>query len=136
MKKIALLTLLLIPFCLSAQTDTTTIESSTKEKLSMLENGGCYFLEFTKILTGTADKEVMNFTNSLLKKIGKFSKKNKSKVTLIFITNLSENEYNSRQCTDAETAFNFARAKLGAGVDTMMVYGDINAYGILKILIE
>ena len=65
MKKIALLTLLLIPFCLSAQTDTTTIESSTKEKLSMLENGGCYFLDFTKILTGTADKEVMNFTNTI-----------------------------------------------------------------------
>jgi len=135
MKKIVLLLLLVSPFYVSAQTDTTT-ELSTKDKFAMLENGGCYFFDFNKILTGTADKELLAFTNSLLKKIGTFNKENKSKVTLIFITNLSESEYNSRQCTDAETAFNFARAKLGAGVDTLTLYGDMNAYGILKILIE
>ncbi len=138
MKKIVLLLLLVSPFYVSAQTDTTT-ELSTKDKFAMLENGGCYFFDFNKILTSTADKELLAFTNSLLKKIGTFSKENKSKVTLLYITNLSQDEYESRKCTDAEKAFTLARAKLGVGVQIsaqMIIYDSIHAYGLLKILIE
>jgi len=139
MKKIVLLLLLVSPFYVSAQTDTITAELSTKDKFAMLENGGCYFFDFNKILTGTADKELLTFTNSLLKKIGTFSKENKSKVTLLYITNLSQDEYESRKCTDAENAFTLARAKLGMGVKIsaqMIIYDSRHAYGLLKILIE
>lgn len=138
--KIFIIALMLLPFWAIAQSDSTSIEPLTdKEKLTLMNKGNTYFIDVNEFLEGSSSTKLPSSTVDLLKNISTFCKENKKKVRLIYITNLTKNEYERFTPEDANRTFLIIRKTLGARTSissTEIRFENPDVFGVIKIMIE
>lgn len=135
--KIFIITLMFLPFWSLGQSDSLPL--TDKEKLALMDKGNTYFIDVNEFLEGSSSTKLSPSTVDLLKNIAIFCKEHKKKVSLVFITILSDEEYKRLTPNDAERAFLIIRKTLGAGVSILSTYTAVSnpeVFGVVKITIE